>query len=120
MRSLARLLLFLAIAAYAANGAQTHLRFSAGEAVEIPMCGLGGDRTISLHLGDGDGPEKTSETCCGACMVPGALPADSPQLITGPLQHAALPDTAYVPAIHPRSTLWPGAPPQGPPLARKA
>jgi hypothetical protein len=121
MGLLARLLfLLLAVTAYAANGAQTHLRVDDGKVVEVPLCGLGGDRTVTLHLGSKDTPEKTGDTCCGACMMAHALPADPPRLLAGPVDHPGLPDPAPAPAVHPRSPLWPGAPPQGPPALRKA
>ncbi|MEM9739879.1 MAG: hypothetical protein AAF829_08415 [Pseudomonadota bacterium] len=112
--------LFLAFLAYAANGAQAHIGMAHGETVSVLMCGMGsGDTYHTFTLGD-DTPVESSENCCGDCMAAVALPADPPARELAPARFArTLPSPATL-TIHPRSPLWPGAPPHGPPSSRKA
>lgn len=121
MQRLIRLVCLLAaFFAYAANGAQAHIGMAHGETVSVLMCGTGSsERFITLQLG-GDGPVETSETCCGDCMVAVALPADPPARLRVPVRVAIPLDAGTAPLVHPRSPLWPGAPPHGPPTALKA
>lgn len=111
------LIVFAAIAGYAANGAQTHLAAHAGDTFSIPLCGAGTGRTITLTLGEEAPVETSDETCCGDCVVAAAvLPPNAPSAIS----FLRVAPVSYIPlgiAISPRSPLWPGAPPHGPPFS---
>lgn len=111
------LLAMLAVLAYTANGAQTHLKFERGETLHILVCGDGASRLKAITLGGGEPAEHTPHTCCGDCTPAPALAAASPAPLV--LLSAAAPEPpALRSALAPRrSPLWPGAPPQGPPLS---
>ncbi|WP_018149045.1 hypothetical protein [Henriciella marina] len=114
MRRLFHFLALLGLFAYAANGAQAHLQMAAGETIAIPICGDGLSRTIEISLG-GEPEDTSGVTCCGDCLLPLALPVSAPSI---PVRLIEVRPRAFVQApyhIHPRSPLWPGAPPQGPP-----
>lgn len=114
MRRLFHFLALLGLFAYAANGAQAHLQMAQGETIAIPICGDGLSRTIEISLG-GEPEDTSSVTCCGDCLLPLALPVSAPSI---PVRLIEVRPRAFVQAtyfIHPRSPLWPGAPPQGPP-----
>tara|TARA_R110000787_G_scaffold16825_5_gene52922 strand:+ start:5906 stop:6277 length:372 start_codon:yes stop_codon:yes gene_type:complete len=113
------LLVCLAFAAYVANGMQTHLQLTPGETVKVALCGGGPPRAVTLKL-SGAPAEPQQDDCCGTClMAPPVLPVSPMLPARAP---AVLPDWSASPVtfIHPGSPLWPGAPPQGPPSARKA
>ncbi|MEM7494360.1 MAG: hypothetical protein AAF296_13350 [Pseudomonadota bacterium] len=113
---LQRLLATLAVTAYAANGAQAHLVVSEGDTITLHMCTSLGTQTETITLGGG-GLEETSETCCGDCTAPIAI---KPQIqrTLGPVAVPVIVLAARgVDQISPRSPLWPGAPPQGPPYS---
>ena len=114
MRRLFHFLGLLALLAYFANGAQAHLRIVPGETIAIPVCGDGVSRTIEMTVGGGH--EDTSDlTCCGDCLIPLALPAAAPVLPVRFVDPRGSRAGPVYSSIHPRSPLWPGAPPQGPP-----
>ncbi|MEO0466752.1 MAG: hypothetical protein AAF216_09430, partial [Pseudomonadota bacterium] len=101
------------------NGAQAHISVGHGETLDVMMCSLHGERTVTMEL-PGEPPKDTPETCCGDSTVPAALPADPPVRLLVPMGAAWSTALPRAPVIHPGSPLWPGAPPQGPPLARIA
>ena len=114
MRRLFHFLALMGLFAYLANGAQAHLRIVPGETISIPICGDGVSRSIEVHVG-GSQEDTSDRTCCGDCLVPLALLVSAPVL---PLQAIAESVSRSGPnrsAGHPRTPLWPGAPPQGPP-----
>jgi len=118
MQRLMRLrMLLLAIAAfgYFANGAQAHLQISQGESLSLMLCGTDANRTVELVI-PGEPAEEITDTCCGDCSPPSALtPPRATHEVTSLIYAAPVP-THLPAAISPKSPLWPGAPPQGPPV----
>jgi hypothetical protein len=111
---LAHLVSLLSLFAYLANGAQAHMRVTPSETITIPVCGDGPSRTIAITIG-GETEDTSGRTCCGDCLMPVINQTDAPAL---PVRTALTLPVAFIPApyhVHPRSPLWPGAPPQGPP-----
>lgn len=120
-RVLRTLLLVLASFGYLANGAQAHVRISAGESLDLMLCSTGTHATKTIHVEiPGEPAEETDGTACGACvMAPGIVP------IALPFEFAQLTFARPIVMrqliqISPRSPLWPGAPPHGPPTSLKA
>lgn len=113
-KPLRTMLLALAAFGYLANGAQTHLHLSTGESLTLMLCGTGSAAAVEMHI-PGAPPEETPETCCGDCAPPSAivlaraLPQMRIDLYTAPTP------VSLINQVSPRSPLWPGAPPQGPP-----
>lgn len=109
-------MILLAVAAfgYFANGAQAHLQLSHGESLQLMLCGTATDKTVELVL-PGDPAKETLDTCCGDCTPPVAV--TPPQIVSPPqVSQFAQPVPAHLPpAVSPKSPLWPGAPPHGPP-----
>lgn len=113
-------LILLAIAAfgYLANGAQAHLQISQGESLSLLLCGTGADKTYELVI-PGEPAEEMTDTCCGDCSTPSAIAPPRVGLRTQSMFFTP-PSPAHLPdAVSPKSPLWPGAPPQGPPLSHK-
>jgi hypothetical protein len=113
------LLLAAASLGYLANGAQAHVRITPGESISLMICSTGTNRTLNLEI-PGEPAEETKGTSCGDCAGPAALVPPGtkqiqPRLLYAQPLPAQLPDP-----ISPRSPLWPGAPPQGPPTSLKA
>jgi len=112
-------LLAIASFGYLANGAQAHLHVSTGETLNLMLCGTGSAKSVSIDL-PGDPIEETEDTCCGDCMPTFAIDVSVPSEFAGILKYAD-PLPAHMPEpVSPRSPLWPGAPPQGPPAPHKA
>ena len=113
-------LIFLAFAsfAYLANGAQAHVKVSSGETLELLVCSSGTTRTIEMHL-PGDAPEEIEETHCGDCAPSAAVVFNPAMPDCTALGHALLTGYPAPKPVSPRSPLWPGAPPIGPPSALK-
>ena len=115
-----RLLLLIAASfGYFANGAQAHVSITPGETVSLLMCSSGSNRTLEMDI-PGAPAEETQGTSCGECATPSALAP--PSVAQVELKHIfaePLPSQMPVP-ISPRSPLWPGAPPHGPPVSLKA
>ncbi|WP_084398630.1 hypothetical protein [Henriciella aquimarina] len=113
--ALRTLILWLGITAYATNGAQAHLIVPAGDTVEVRLCGAHGGRTVTIDFGDGQPIEATDDSCCGPCLISAPLVPEIPAL-PKPVQPVAAP---AVDAPRARShivySIWPGAPPHGPP-----
>ena len=114
MRRLFHLLALLGLFAYLANGAQAHLRIVPGETISIPICGDGLSRSVEVDVG-GHHEDTSDRTCCGDCLVPLALPVAAPALPLRAITTSVRPSQPARSAGHPRTPLWPGAPPQGPP-----
>ena len=113
------LLLAAASLGYFANGAQAHVRITPGETISLMICSTGAKKTLNMEI-PGEPAEETKGTTCGDCAAPSAvLPPVIKQI--QPRLIFAQPLPAQMPqAISPRSPLWPGAPPQGPPTFYKA
>ncbi|MEM7640008.1 MAG: hypothetical protein AAF269_13215 [Pseudomonadota bacterium] len=113
------LILAFASLAYLANGAQAHLKISHGDTIELMLCSTGAERAVQLHL-PGEPAEETEDTCCGDCApTPAILFAPLP-VIDVTLRHAIAATGPALVFVFPRSPLWPGAPPNGPPVSDKA
>lgn len=113
------LLLAVASLGYLANGAQAHVRITPGESISLMICSTGTNRTLDLEI-PGEPAEETKGTSCGDCAGPAALvppgtKQSQPRLLYAQPLPAQLPDP-----VSPRSPLWPGAPPHGPPTPLKA
>ncbi|MEM5515924.1 hypothetical protein WNY37_03110 [Henriciella sp. AS95] len=115
LRRLRQMLGLLALFAYLANGAQAHMQIVSGETIIVPICGDGLHRTIEMEVG-GEPQDTSDTTCCGDCAVPMAIGVEPPsQPVQAQVAHV-LSFSGVTGAAHPRSPLWPGAPPQGPPI----
>ncbi len=112
-------LLAVASLGYLANGAQAHLHVSAGETLNLMLCGTGSAKSVSIDL-PGDPIEETEDTCCGDCTPTSGIVATPPLVVSIILNYADPLPTHLPEPVSPRSPLWPGAPPQGPPNAHKA
>ena len=113
-------IILLAVAAfgYLANGAQAHLKISKGESLSLMLCSTDSVRTVQMKL-PAEPIEEKADTCCGDCATPAAI---APPRIVQPVHAIAFnpPTPLNLPeVVSPRSPLWPGAPPQGPPNALK-
>jgi hypothetical protein len=112
------LLLTVAAFGYLANGAQAHLKITSGESLSLMLCSTDSPRTVTLNL-PGQPAQEELESCCGDCAPPVAIAPPHVSLQTRSLQFAQ-PLRSHLPAaVFPRSPLWPGAPPQGPPASHK-
>ena len=113
------LLLALASLGYFANGAQAHLKVQNGEVLELMLCSVHSSNSISVEL-PSEPIEETKETCCGDCTASVAIQVTAPVADLIPVTFSE-PLPLYLPdPVSPRSPLWPGAPPNGPPLSHKA
>lgn len=113
------LLLAIASFGYLANGAQAHLMISQGEHLDLMLCSTGETRTITLEL-PGDPVEETEDTCCGDCAPAASIEVASPLLTPIIVSYTDPVPSGQIEPVSPRSPLWPGAPPQGPPAEHKA
>lgn len=104
----------VALAGYIANGAQPHLTMHSGETLELQLCGDGGTRSITIEI-SGEPGEFDETTCCGDCIAAAALPITYSALPSPVIAHTLHLRVQNVTSISPRSPLWPGAPPHGPP-----
>lgn len=108
------LLLALAAFGYLANGAHAHVQVSSGESLTLMLCGTGSAQTVEMHI-PGEPPHETPETCCGDCSPPSAVVvANAVTLATLGIYDRPSPIRLHS-LVSPRSPLWPGAPPNGPP-----
>ena len=113
------LLLAIAGLGYFANGAQAHVHVASGESLEIMMCSSGMNRVMTINV-PSEPAQETDHTACGDCVPAFALEAQSPVLLKAGLFFAPPVPSDTVLAVFPRSPLWPGAPPHGPPTFLKA
>ena len=104
---------------YFSNGAQAHLVVHPGESLQVMMCGSKTLKPISLSI-PGQPIEETEDTACGDCAAQVAVHLTQPHVSLIALQHARLEIPHLVHRVSPRSPLWPGAPPNGPPNLHKA
>ena len=111
---------FLMIASfgYFANSAQAHVHISPGGTISVLMCSTDHARTVEIDL-PGQPAEETEDTCCGDCTTTGDVRLASPVLFAISVHYTIAPFAPKSDPISPRSPLWPGAPPHGPPTARK-
>ncbi len=90
-----------------------------GEMLTVPVCG-GEHKVVQVSIGEAVPVDTGSETCCGDCTlvftdVPETVLAVVP-VIVSETRVVVVPNALVVPG----SPLWPGAPPQGPPVTFKA
>lgn len=116
--SLRLLILFAAAFGYFANGAQAHLSISSGETLNLQMCTTGSSHTITLDL-PGDPVKETRETCCGDCLTMAAVMAPHGAILIEQVFYVQPLPIELPERVSPRSPLWPGAPPNGPPSDHK-
>lgn len=109
------LLVAIACLGYLANGAQAHLSVSSGDTLDLMLCGTGSAKPVSLQL-PGEPIEETEDTCCGDCAPNSVISVSSPHTVMTVVTYSVPTPTHPRTAVSPRSPLWPGAPPQGPPL----
>ena len=107
------LLIFLGIVCILANSSHTSVRVDPGEVLIVEMCG-GGQRTIELNLPKTP-PETTADHHCDACLSPVLLPRVGRVLSLITLAKPTRRLGFIVSVASPRTPLWPGAPPIGPP-----
>lgn len=113
------ILLVIASLGYFANGAQAHVHVSSGDAFEVMLCGSGTSRVMTLDI-PGEPIEETDHTWCGDCVPTFGLEPPALDIVHVVLVFSRpLPRHAVL-AVFPRSPLWPGAPPHGPPHVLKA
>lgn len=111
------LLLAIASFGYFANGAQAHVHITPGGTVSVMMCSTDHSRTLELELPSAPA-EETEETCCGDCTWTSDARLASPSFSAVDVQYTIVPAALRFDPVSPRSPLWPGAPPHGPPSAR--
>ncbi|MEL7113936.1 MAG: hypothetical protein AAFZ74_07295 [Pseudomonadota bacterium] len=113
------LLLSLASLGYFANGAQAHVKVQAGETLQLMLCSVHSSNTVEVELPSAP-IEETEDTCCGDCTASLEFRVVPPvsTLIEIAFKEATPPGVPE--AVSPRSPLWPGAPPNGPPLSHRA
>jgi len=84
-----------------------------GETLSLQMCGVSG-KSVELQI-KGSAPEELEEECCGECAMPALLEAGEPVSLRPVIALYVTLAAKAQNQISPRSPLWPGAPPQGPP-----
>ena len=115
LRLLRTLLLVVASLGYLANGAQAHVKISGGETLTLMMCASGVSKPIALTL-PSEPAEEMEDQCCGECLQSIGTETPVAKRLSPPFIRLFRPTPQRHLAVHPRSPLWPGAPPQGPPL----
>jgi len=117
--TLRMLLLAAASLGYFANGAQAHVQITPGETISLMICSTGANKTLNMEI-PGEPAEETKGTACGDCAAPSALAPPATRHIQPRILFAQPLPSQMPQAISPRSPLWPGAPPHGPPVSHKA
>ena len=112
-------LLVVASLGYFANGAQAHVKISGAETLNLMMCASGVSKPIALSI-PGAPAEELDDHCCGDCLQYFATEPPHISVLPAPFIRAKHKPPHQILAVHPRAPLWPGAPPQGPPLSLKA
>ncbi|MEL7041323.1 MAG: hypothetical protein AAGL90_07355 [Pseudomonadota bacterium] len=109
------LLLWIGVIGFIANTAQARVEVDAGETLALQVCNEHG-ALVELEL-PGAPPEQKTGGHCQACYLPALAPRFEP--ISEPCIWIApvLSEQIASPRVFPRSPLWPGAPPNGPPFA---
>lgn len=113
------IMLIAASLGYFSNGAQAHVEVHPGESLQVLMCGSKTLKPVALKI-PGQPIEETEGTSCGDCAAQVAVQLTQPHLSLITLQHSRLEFPHLVHRVSPRSPLWPGAPPNGPPELHKA
>lgn len=103
-----------------ANGAQAHVQVRSPDSIDVPMCGNGLGHVMHIGIGDPQPVDTGSETCCGDCLVIAAVLPPEPVLPGRSVPSQLIVSQAPTSIVSPRSPLWPGAPPVGPPASFKA
>lgn len=109
-------LIFLALGlfGYAFNGAHAHVHVPGDTVMHVGMCSQTGTKAVSLTLPRGP-IEETPETCCGDCSTLSVVTLPVCQLLAVVFPTGIKQSGSEHAAPRPRSPLWPGAPPHGPP-----
>ena len=115
-----RVLLILAAAfGYLADGARAHIQVSGGDTLQVMMCSPGGEnRYIGIEI-PGD-TEELADKCCGDCAPASPIRPEHPAMFVVAAHYTPQVATHKEMTVSPRSPLWPGAPPNGPPLPHSA
>lgn len=112
------LILWLGIIGFLANSSQAGVRIDQDEILVLKMCGSG-NKTIQLELPKTP-PESNEIHDCEACS-PSIIEAYFVYVLNGIAWLKPKTEQGLTSApVSPRSPLWPGAPPQGPPIPHKA
>lgn len=112
-------LLILACLGYLANGAQAHVHVPGAQTLSLKMCST--DTLTAVEIDIPGGPiEATEDTCCGACTLAVALISPEPLQRDGMRIYPQPIPFGLPNLVSPRSPLWAGAPPHGPPSRHKA
>lgn len=114
-RAFKSLILLVAALGYLADGARAHIQISNGETLRIEMCTPGQVQTKYIDIELPGGAEHIADKCCGDCAPASPITPAHPAITKAAAFYK--PVTAPLPktSITPRSPLWPGAPPNGPP-----
>lgn len=112
--------LLLAAFGLFANGAQAHVQVRSPDSIEVLMCGNGLGHVVHIGVGDPHPVDTGAETCCGECLLTAVAPPPEPVLPVRRVASQLTVSEAPTAVVSPRSPLWPGAPPLGPPASFKA
>jgi len=117
MSALRCLAVGLAMLGVLGQGSQTHLAFAEGETITVLICGQGGSRTVEMTLGGDGPPEDTNPGGCDDCTpAPGALSLKAQTAVGSNILPVRVLRSREGDPVHPGGPLWPGAPPNGPPV----
>lgn len=112
--------LLLAAFGLFANGAQAHVQVRSPDSIDVPMCGNGQGQVMHIGIGDPHPVDTGAETCCGDCLLTAAILSPEPVLPARTVVSQLIVSQSPTAVVSPRSPLWPGAPPVGPPEVFKA
>ncbi|MEO0982304.1 MAG: hypothetical protein AAFX03_06595 [Pseudomonadota bacterium] len=105
----------LATVSLLASGARAHVSIEAGETLQLKLCGDGAGGSVTLDLGGGPAAPAPHAACdCG--LTAAATPPEAPTVPTRTLVRYVAYAPSEPPLARPGDPLWPGAPPQGPPV----
>jgi len=116
--SLKVLLIMWAGLGYLIDGAQRHVQVSGGETIRVMMCGAGSGKYVDIELPGGS--EQIGEKCCGDCAPVYGISPQHPSMTAIAVNYFPIVHIRHFESISPRSPLWPGAPPNGPPSTHSA
>ena len=115
-----KLLLILAAAlGYLADGARAHMHTSGGDTIRVMMCGPG-ETTKYIDIDVPGDTDEIADKCCGDCTPASPLKAEHPDVLEISTLYAPRALFSTKVSVSPRSPLWPGAPPNGPPASHLA
>ncbi|WP_300376531.1 hypothetical protein [Henriciella sp.] len=115
LAALRLLLLCLGAFGYTVNGAQAHIYVPGSETVEVQLCGLHGDRTVTMTFGADQPAQLGDDSCCGPCLASAIVSVPVFQVVRPgvPQAEPVIPPRGQQPVL--TYSIWPGAPPNGPP-----